>query len=86
MPDLKCAMTAMSTDGNAGEMLKGYSRRDFFTSGSKDMLKDVMRAWQNFSEEKMKEETKLSCEEAARKVFSRRNIGKNSLLKKVINK
>ncbi|MDQ7787547.1 MAG: hypothetical protein RDU01_08055 [Thermodesulfovibrionales bacterium] len=66
-------------------MLKEYSRRDFFTSGSKDMLKDVMHAWQNFSEEKKKEETKLSCEEAARKFFSR-NTGKNSLFKKVIKK
>jgi hypothetical protein len=78
-------MTAMSTDGKTGDMLKAYSRRDFFTSGSKDMLKDVMRAWHGFSEEKRKEETKLSCEEAARKIFSR-STGKNSLLKKVINK
>ena len=85
MPALKCVMTAMSTDGNAGGMLKEYSRRDFFTSGSKNMLKDVMRAWHNFSEEKEKEETKLSCEEAARRVFSRKT-GKNSLFKKVINK
>ena len=86
MPVLKCAMIAMSTDGKTGEMLKEYSRRDLFTSGSKDMLKDVMRAWHNFSEEKKKEETKLSCAEAARKVFSRRSTGKNSLLKNVINK
>ena len=86
MPDLKCVMTAMSTDGKTGEMLKEYSRRDFFSLGSKDMLKDVMRTWHNFSEEKKKEETKLSCEEAARKVFSRRSTGKNSLLNKVINK
>ena len=82
MPDLKCAMTAMSTGGKTGDMLKEYSRRDFFTSGSKDMLKDVMHAWHNFSEEKKKEETKLSCEEAARKIFSR-NSGKNSLTKKL---
>jgi hypothetical protein len=74
----------MSTDGKIGDMLKEYSRRDFFTSGSKDMLKDVMHAWHNFSEEKKKEETKLSCEEAARKFFSRHS-GKNSLLKKFIN-
>ena len=85
MPDLKCAMTAMSTGGKTGDMLKEYSRRDFFTSGSKDVLKDAMRAWHNFSEEKKKEETKLSCHEAARKIFLR-NSGKNSLLKKVINK
>ena len=78
-------MTAMSTDGKAGDTLKAYSRRDFFTSGSKDMLKDVMRAWQGFSEEKRKEETKLTCAEAARKVFSR-NTGKNPLLKNVIHK
>ena len=80
MPDLKCAMIAMSTDGKTGEMLKEYSRRDFFSLGSKDMLKDVMRTWHNFSEEKKKEETKLSCEEAARKFFSK-NSGKNSLKK-----
>ena len=79
-------MIAMSTDGKTGEMLREYSRRDFFTSGSRDMLKDVMRTWHDFSEEKKKEETKLSCEEAARKVFSRRSTGKNSLLKNVINK
>lgn len=85
MPGLKCAMTAMSTDGKTGDMLKAYSRRDFFTSGSKDMLKDVMRAWHGFSEEKRKEETKLTCAEAARKVFSR-TAGKNSLLKNVIHK
>ena len=71
-------MTAMSTDGKAGDILKEYSRRDFFTPGSKDMLKDVMHAWHNFSEEKKKEETKLSCEEAAIKLF-RKNSGKNFL-------
>jgi hypothetical protein len=74
-------MTAMSTDGKTGDMLKEYSRRDFFTSGSKDMLKDVVRAWQNFSEEKTKEETKLSCDEAARKIFSRKS-GNIALSKK----
>ena len=85
MPALNSAMTAMSTDGKAGEMLKEYSRRDFFTSGSKDMLKDVMRAWHNFSEEKEKEETKLSCNEAAFKFFNKKP-GKNFLKKIVINK
>lgn len=85
MPALRCAMTAMSTDGKTGEILKEYSRRDFFTSGSKDMLKDVVRAWNGFNEEKKKEETKLSCQEAAKKFFSR-STGKNSLLKKVIDK
>ena len=85
MPDLKCAMTAMSTDGKTGEMLKEYSRRDFFTSGSKDLLKDVMHAWHNFSEEKKKEETKLSCDEAAFKFFNKKS-GKNFLNKIVINK
>jgi hypothetical protein len=75
-------MTAMSTDGKTGDVLKEYSRRDFFTSGSKDMLKDVMRTWHNFSEEKKKEETKLSCEEAAFKLFNRRS-GKNFLKKNV---
>jgi hypothetical protein len=73
-------MTAMSTDGKDGGIVKEYSRRDFFTSGSKDMLKDVVRAWSNFSEEKKKEETKLSCDEAAFKVFSRKSG--NSFLKK----
>ena len=72
MPDLKCAMTAMSTDGKTGEMLKEYSRRDFFTSGSKDMLKNVVHAWSNFTEEKKKEETKLSCDEAALKIFKQK--------------
>jgi len=80
MPLQKCAMTAMSTGGKTGDALKEYSRRDFFRSGSRDMLKDVMRAWHNFSEEKTKEETKLSCEEAARKIFSK-NSGINSLKK-----
>ena len=78
MPALKCAMTAMSTDGRTGDMLKECSRRDFFTSGSRDMLKDVMRAWHNFSEEKKKEETKLSCDEAAIQLFCKKS-GKNSL-------
>jgi hypothetical protein len=75
----------MSTDGKTGEAMREYSRRDFFTSGSKDMLRDVLRAWHGFSEEKRKEETKLTCAEAARKVFSR-TTGKNSLLKNVIKK
>ena len=75
----------MSTDGKTGDTLKAYSRRDFFTSGSRDMMKDVLRAWHNFSEEKKKEETKLTCTEAARRVFSR-TAGKNSLLKNVIHK
>jgi hypothetical protein len=74
----------MSTGGKTGDMLKEYSRRDFFTSGSKDVLKDVMRAWHNFSEEKKKEETKLSCEEAAFKFFKNKP-GKNFLNKMVIN-
>ena len=85
MPDLKCAMTAMSTDGKTGDMLKEYSRRDFFASGSKDMLKDVMRAWHNFSEEKKKEETKLSCNEAAFKFLNKKS-GKKFPEKIVINK
>jgi len=74
----------MSIDGKTGTMVKEYSRRDFLTSGSKDMLKDVLHAWHNFSDEKKKEETKLSCEEAARKVFSRKT-GKSSLLKQFIS-
>jgi hypothetical protein len=68
----------MSTDGKAGGIVKEYSRRDFFTSGSKDMLKDVVRAWNNFSEAKKKEETKLSCEEAAIKFFQKKS-GKSPL-------
>ena len=84
MPDLNSAMTAMSTDGKAGGIVKEYSRRDFFTAGSKDMLKDVVRAWHNFSEEKKKEETKLSCNEAALRIF-RKKSGKNFPGNNVIN-
>ena len=80
MLDLKCAMTVMSTDGKTGDVLKEYSRRDFFTSGSKGMLKDVLRTWRDFTEEKKKEETRLSCDEAAFKLFSK-NSGKNFLRK-----
>jgi len=83
MLHLKCAMTAMSTDGKTGDVLKEYSRRDFFTSGSKDMLKDVMQAWHGFSEEKKKEETRLSCNDAALKVFAN-NSGKNIMTKKLL--
>lgn len=53
--------------------MREYSRRDFFRAGSKDMLRDVVKAWYGFHEEKKKEETKLSCEEAALKVFRKKS-------------
>jgi hypothetical protein len=67
-----------------GGTLDNLTRRDFFTSCSKDMVKDALRTWQTFSKEMKKEETKLSCEEAAFKYLSKKT-GKNSLnMKKML--
>jgi len=78
------ATTAMSTDGNIGGTLDSLTRRDFFTSCSKDVVKDAMRTWQTFSKEMKKEETKLSCEEAAFKLFNKKS-GKSFLKKKNVS-
>jgi hypothetical protein len=67
-----------------GGTLDNLTRRDFFTSCSKDMVKDALRTWQTFSKEMKKEETKLSCEEAAFKYLNKRS-GKNFLnMKKML--
>lgn len=59
-------------------MVREYSRRDFFTSGSRDMLKGVVRAWHTFNEEKEKEEeTKLTCDVAAIQLFCRNSAKKH---------
>ncbi len=77
MPDPRCAMTAMSTDGNGAAVVREYSRRDFFTSGSKDVLRNALKAWNGFQEEKKKEETKLSCDEAAIQLFCKNSAKKH---------
>ena len=59
----------MSTGGKTGGIVKEYSRRDFFTAGSRDVLRDVVRAWHGFTEEKEREERKLTCDEAAIQLF-----------------
>jgi len=48
------------------------------------MMKDALRSWQTFSTEMKKEETKLSCEEAAFKYLNKRS-GKNFLKKKNVS-
>lgn len=57
--------------------METLSRREFFRSCSKDMLKDVMRSWHTFSTEvKKTEEKKLSCEEAAIELFCKTSAKK----------
>jgi hypothetical protein len=63
-----------------GGTLEELTRRQFFTSGSKDVLKDILRSWSNFNEAVKKEANRLSCDEAAFKVFGKKS-GKNFLKK-----
>jgi hypothetical protein len=44
------------------------TRRDFFTSCSKDMLRNAFNAWHDFQDEMQKEANKLTCDEAAFKL------------------
>jgi len=60
------------------------SRREFFTFCKKDVLKDVVRAYGNYSTEIKKAEPRPSCEEVAFQLFGKKS-GK-SFLTKVINK
>ncbi len=67
----------MSTGGKTEGSVKEYSRRDFFTAGSKDVLRDVVRAWHGFTEEKEREERKLTCDEAAIELFCKTSAKKH---------
>lgn len=48
MPDLQCALTATSTDGNMKEMTRREVLQGFF---SKDTLKEAYGAWHHFNKE-----------------------------------
>ena len=61
------------------------SRREFFTFCKKDVLKDVVHAYSNYSTELKKAEPRPSCEEVAFQLFGKKS-GKSFLNKKVINK
>jgi hypothetical protein len=61
------------------------SRREFFTFCKKDVLKDVVRAYGNYSTELKKAEPRPSCEEVAFQLFGKKS-GKSFLKKTVIHK
>ena len=65
--------------------MKELSRREFFTFCKKDVLKDVVYAYSNYSTEMKKAEPKPSCEEVAFQLFGKKS-GKSFLKKTVINK
>jgi len=57
--------------------VESLTRREFFTSCSRDTLKDILGAWHEFKNEQDKA-ARLTCEEIAIK-FGRK--AKNNLLK-----
>jgi len=54
-----------------GFFLENITRREFLNLGTKENLKHLFGAWYGF-QEGVKEKTRMSCDEAAKKVFKKR--------------